>query len=645
MSDTPDDTSPPRRLASTSTTEPQDATEVARLRARQKVTTGKPKRLPKTAGMKLAYGTMSTSGTTSSAGGNFYSPELSTDFLELPQSLYEQWNYYRFFYRKNPFVGQALDLHTELPLSKVRLNIPKAKNRELALQATEWCERWARRIGLLHRLLSMVHEWHLIGEVFVWCEDANPEMPEDLMYEEVNVIEDGDDGTGEAKTVRRRREDQSAAVAWLKKNYKGWTAIRCLPPEQTHMEAFNFTDEKLIELVPDSKTKKIIEAADSGDTRAQRIVESMPTDIVDAVRNGANIPLNTDPEAGSFVHYLANKKSDYEPRGHSVLERCLQSLVHYDKLRQANASIASRHMTPIRIVYAEDMAASDTDALREQVDLALQDPDFSIIANFQITWEEMGSDSRLLDLSGEMDLLARELYAGLGHRGPTDRRVVLLGRQDQPRGHQHPVHVAPRDPAGLHGGVPVQADVQADGVRRDRRRRQRTGRVPPPVVHAPRAARQRGHVRLAVQSVPEGQPGHRRHPRAAEHRPRDDAREARARLLHAERLDLQRGPPQHVRGRRAQARRGDRRRRQGRQEPRPQVRAPEGGGRRAVLTPRQGAVVRTVARAASSAFAVTIAARATATACLHGPAARPRCAASGQEHFHARRGLWMTRTR
>jgi hypothetical protein len=413
MSDTPDDV-PLKRLASTSATEAQDATEVARVRSRPKVTTGKPKRLPKTAGMKLAYGVMSAAGTTSATAGNFYSPELSTDFLELPQSLYEQWNYYRFFYRKNPFVGQALDLHTELPLSKVRLNIPKAKNRELALQATEWCERWARRIGLLHRLLAIVHEWHLIGEVFVWCEDANPEMPEDLMYEEVNVIVDGDDGTGEARTERRLREDQSAAVDWLKKNYKGWTSIRCLPPEQTHMEAFNFTDEKLIELVPDAKTKKIIEAADSGDTRAQRVVGSMPTDIVEAVRDGRNIPLNTDPEAGSFVHYLANKKSDYEPRGHSVLERCLQSLVHFDKLRQANASIASRHMTPIRIVYAEDMAASDTEALREQVDLALQDPDFSIIANFQITWEEMGSDQRLLDLSGEMDLLARELYAGLG---------------------------------------------------------------------------------------------------------------------------------------------------------------------------------------------------------------------------------------
>ena len=122
MSDTPEDTGPLRRLASTSTSEPQDATEVARIRPRPKVTTGKPRRLAKTAGMKLAYGVMSASGVSSATAGNFYSPELSTDFLELPQSLYEQWNYYRFFYRKNPFVGQALDLHTELPLSKVRLN-------------------------------------------------------------------------------------------------------------------------------------------------------------------------------------------------------------------------------------------------------------------------------------------------------------------------------------------------------------------------------------------------------------------------------------------------------------------------------------------------------------------------------------------
>jgi hypothetical protein len=71
-------------------------------------------------------------------------------------------------------------------------------------------------------------------------------------------------------------------------------------------------------------------------------------------------------------------------------------------------------MTPIRIVYGEDLDAADVEALRDQVDMALQDPDYSIIANFEVRWEEMGADQRLLDLGSEYDLTDRQLYAGLG---------------------------------------------------------------------------------------------------------------------------------------------------------------------------------------------------------------------------------------
>jgi len=356
-------------------------------------------------------GGLGGAGTLQGAGGNFYSPELSTDFLELPQSLHEQWNYYRFFYRSEPFVGQAIDLHTELPLSKVRIGIPDAKNRELAEAATKFCTKWAKRIGLLHRLIAIVHERNLIGEVFIWCEDDNPEMPEEIRYEFRRTLTE----EGQAIEERVEREDaDERAIKWLKKNYKGWTSIRCLPPEQIRMESFNFTDEKIVELIPDSKTKAVIDKAKQGDKQAQRVVQSMPADVVAAVVNGGNIPLNTDPMAGSFVHYMANRKSDYEPRGRSILERCMRALVYRDKLRQAQTSIASRHMTPIRIVYGEDISVSDVEALREQVDMALMDPDYSIIANFQVTWEEMGADQRLLDLSGEYDLTDRQLYAGLG---------------------------------------------------------------------------------------------------------------------------------------------------------------------------------------------------------------------------------------
>ncbi len=377
--------------------------------------TGKPTLLAQTMHMRSKYAAVGgigigNGGISQGVGGNAYSPELSTDFLELPQSLHEAWNYYRHFARSEPFVGQALDLHTELPLSKVRISPPPALNEDLARRATRFCEKWAARSGLLRRLISILYELNLIGEAFIWVEDTNPEMPDNIRYETVREL------TTEGKAIERMIERPDAddrAVKWLKKNYRGWTAVRCLPPEQVRMDSFNFTDERILELIPDSKTKDIISKAQQGDAAAVRIVASMPEEVVAAVAAGQNIPLNTDPEAGSFCHYMANKKSDYEARGHSILERCIRTLVHRDKLRQSQASIASRHMTPIRVVWAEGMDQQDIENMREQIDVALQDPDFSIVTNFELRWEEMGSNQRLLDLTPEYDLTDRQLYAGL----------------------------------------------------------------------------------------------------------------------------------------------------------------------------------------------------------------------------------------
>jgi len=349
--------------------------------------------------------------TIGASAGNFYSPELSTDFLELPQSVNEQWNYYRFFYRNEPFVGQAIDLHTELPLSKIRLAPAPAKDGELSRQSLEFCDQWAERIGLLEKLQEIVHEFHLIGEAFIWCEDGSPDMPKEVTHDVINKVLDNGDLVEEWV---ERPDANERAVAWLEKHYKGWTGIRCLPPEQVHIETFPFTNEVIMELIPDAKSKHVLEIAQSGDPRAQRVVDSMDPTIIRALTEGENIPLNTDPDAGSFVHYMANKRSSYEPRGHSILQRCMRIIVYFDKLRQAQTSIASRHMTPIRLVYAENMDETDTEALRDQIDLALQDPDYSIVTNFQVVWEEMNSNGRILELSGEYDLVTRQLYAGLG---------------------------------------------------------------------------------------------------------------------------------------------------------------------------------------------------------------------------------------
>lgn len=390
---------------------PEDTVEVKTIPPRKGLKVGKPGKVVTSAmRMKMASG-LPTTGTTLGVGGNYYSPELSTDFLELPQSRDEQRNYYRFFYDYEPFVGQAIDQQTDLPLSKIRLRMPVARNRELAERSFRFCDNWAKRVRLLERLSEITHEYTLLGEAPVFCEDKNPEMPPEVRARQIREIHaDG--------SLSERWEDyedaDERAVAWLKKNYKGWTAVRVLPPEQIKIESFPFTDEKLIELVPDAKSKAIVERARQGDPDAERITRSMPPEIVAGILEGRNPSLNTDPDAGSFIFILERKRSQYEPHGKSLLQRCIRTLVFRDKVRQSLTSIASRHMTPYRLIYAEDMNEEQTEALREQVDLALQDPDYSIITNFQVNWEEMGADQRLPDWSWVWDQTNQQLYAGLG---------------------------------------------------------------------------------------------------------------------------------------------------------------------------------------------------------------------------------------
>lgn len=395
---------------------------IAPRKSRVPVTVGRPKKR-KTLGSfnmyKKAYGAGGGGsfggggpmGTITGSGGNFYSPELSPDYLELPQSLDEKRSFFRFFYKTNEFVGQAIDQHTELPLSRTRLRMaPDAKDKELAKRSLKFCEKWTKSVNFFQQLLYIAHEYWKLGECFIFMEDASPELPQEVRYDiRREVSEDGET----KETLIEREDADERHAAWNQKNYRGWTDMKILPPEQVHMESFSFTEEKLFELIPDSKVKKIIEQAQYQDDEALKIVKTMPKEIVASVLEGKNIPLNTDPTRGSFVYYLARKRSGYEERGVSIIERCIRTLVYADKLRQAQTSIASRHMTPIRILWVENGDEADVEDLRDQVDLALQDPDYSIIANYQINWEERSSNDRLLDLSSENDIITQKLMAGM----------------------------------------------------------------------------------------------------------------------------------------------------------------------------------------------------------------------------------------
>ena len=344
-----------------------------------------------------------------SGQSSFYSPQLSTDFLEKPQNLRERRAFYRFFYNTNEIVGQAIDIHSTLPLSKLRLVPPKGKNKHQNEYIFKFFENMCNDMRLFKNLIEITHEYFLMGNAFIFAEQHD--WKEGLNEQDLSK---------KGQEAKQRSEYLEKKFGIVDKNpmFKGWKKLVVLPPDQVRVRKLPLTDNVAIEYMPDPETRKFLTSdtpvVDSADTEHPATQYSIPEEIKDKVRRSGIVPMDTDPNTGSHVYLLARKKSQYEPLGISIIERCVNTLVLLDKLRQAQTSIASRHMTPMRIVWAEDLNDDGVDNLREQVDMALVDPDFSIIANYEIHWEEMGSQGRLLDIEAENEAGMNRLFAGLG---------------------------------------------------------------------------------------------------------------------------------------------------------------------------------------------------------------------------------------
>jgi hypothetical protein len=366
--------------------------------------------------------------TSMASAGQFFSPQLSTDFLELPQSLREKREIYRHFYNTDPIVGQSIDLHTELPMSKVLLARPKPSSfpegfkdqHDYAAYIYWFFTQMAERIKLVQRLITMVHHYWLDGGVFVFAEDSGVDIPEDLGYDKQEggtksvVTESGEAREEPDVSLVERQDREDQELDYYAKNYAGWDRLIILPIDQVKVTTYSFTDKMRIELIPADRDKALIEQAKSGDPFAEEMVKEIPEEVREHIEQGKLIPLGTDPDEGSFCYYLAGRRGAGEDLGQSILDRVLRTLMYREKLRQAQTQIASRAMTPKRIVWGDRISEADVLDLREQVDLALVDPDYSIVTNYEIHWEEMGSKDRLLDLTSEYEITDKQLYAGLG---------------------------------------------------------------------------------------------------------------------------------------------------------------------------------------------------------------------------------------
>src|ERR1700675_1064158 len=115
----------------------------------------------------------------------YYSYEFPVDALELPASRAEELRFYRLAYDRDPIVGRAIDLHTELPLSKMELSKPKSSSEEYADFVFDEYQRVVQNTKLFQVLIDAVREYWTIGETFIFVEkpadiEPSPEAKKQL---------------------------------------------------------------------------------------------------------------------------------------------------------------------------------------------------------------------------------------------------------------------------------------------------------------------------------------------------------------------------------------------------------------------------------------------------------------------------------
>lgn len=134
----------------------------------------------------------------------YYSYEFPVDALELPASRAEELRFYRLAYDRDPIVGRAIDMHTELPLSKMESAKPKCSSEEFSDYVFDEYQRFQQKTRLFQTLIDACREYWTIGEAFIWVEKPNKVEP----CQEAQKILDKAAGIGGASGTEPGKESE-----------------------------------------------------------------------------------------------------------------------------------------------------------------------------------------------------------------------------------------------------------------------------------------------------------------------------------------------------------------------------------------------------------------------------------------------------
>lgn len=290
-----------------------------------------------------------------------YSPLWLSSNLNLPRDRATINAWCRAFYALNPFVHNAIQLHSTYPISKLSIKCPNP-------EIQKFFDDMIEELDLMNICCQIAQEYWLLGEAFV--------------YAELDVS-------------------------------KGkWSRLMIQNPDYMIVKRTVIANEPLIMLRPDENLKRIVNSNRPADIEQRK---QLNQHIIDSVRRNENIPLDNF----SCTH-LARKISPYEIRGTGLPVCIFRQLMLFDKLRESKYAQADNMINPLTLVKIGNDGPeglhptfSDLEAWRQVFEEAQYDKDFKIFTHPGVSVERVGYGSGIYDISGDITQLVKEIYVGL----------------------------------------------------------------------------------------------------------------------------------------------------------------------------------------------------------------------------------------
>lgn len=297
------------------------------------------------------------SGSTVRMNPDVYSPLWLNSNLNMPRKREQINAWCRAYYATNPFVKNALSLHSTYPISKLSITCKNQKVQDFFNDMIE-------ETDLMNICVQAAQEFWVIGEVFIYGE-----------------------------------MDASA---------KKWSRFIIQNPDHIHVENSVIASDPSISIKPDENLKRIVTSNRPFDILQRK---KMDKSIIEHIKRNENIPMNN-----LYVSHLANKVNPYDPRGTSLIVSIFKQLMLFDILRENRYVQADSMINPLTLVKIGSAdykpTPEDLEGYRRVFEEGTYDKNFKIFTHDAVTVEKI-SNNAIIDDSTLVTQIVKEMYIGL----------------------------------------------------------------------------------------------------------------------------------------------------------------------------------------------------------------------------------------